>query len=172
MIYIGIDPGKSGAIAIVRPGNSEVHNFSTWKEHHAQIQAEIWGEENLDIFAVIELGQKRMGERAKSAFAFGENCGGWACLLEVLGVPREFVEASKWKKAMGISVTMPKRKPDAPKPTEEQKKRARAAHKKKLKELSIKRACELFPQMVKEIGKNDNKAEALLIAEYGRRLRS
>lgn len=161
MIYIGIDPGMSGAIAIVRPHGAEVHKFTSWAFHHKQLVGVIWDTSKSDqvqdfptpehgeIFCVIEQGQAMPGQGVKSTFSFGVNCGGWACLLETVGIPREFVHPLKWKRTMGL--VKPKQKSD--------------------KALSIKRACELFPALTGAIGRNHNKAEALLLAEYARRVR-
>ena len=145
MIYLGIDPGKSGGIAIV--GDGKCHAFKM-------------PDTDFDIFeAITEAGASmvilekvhsspQMG--VVSAFKFGASFGAlkMACVAARCRV--ELVSPQKWQKAMSLkAIGKGIGQGDTAK-----KNRNKA------------KAQELFPQ-VKKI--THATADALLLAEYGRR---
>lgn len=143
-IFIGIDPGQTGAIAIIyAPGDMAVYDFDD-----GDVLSELATISQSPCKAVLEKVSARPGEGVSSSFKFGTNFGTWIGRLEVLKIPFDFVTPQKWKKAMFDS--MPKGN---------------------VKEMSRDRAKRIFPKMTEFLKrkKDHNRAEALLLAEYARR---
>ncbi len=86
------------------------------------------------------------GQGVVSMFSMGYGYGLLLGVIVALEIPYTLVAPQTWKKAMLFD--MPARD----------------------KAASLARAKQLFPTMSGEIGKHHGKAEALLIAEYGKRL--
>lgn len=145
MIYIGVDPGKNGGIAVLSPeiGGliAEVYPYTPGKlievikSHEGQTRA------------TVEQVGARPHQGVVSMFHFGECYGGILGILQALDVPTATVTPQKWKKALKVT---------------------------KDKATAIARAKELYPttnlfatpRCRKE---HDGMAEALLIATYGYR---
>jgi len=159
MIYIGIDPGKNGAIAWISDGKPCVEKMpETLKDLWEIIESFAFSDcgamrvkySNCDCKAYIENvtpmpsfgdGPRRsMG--ATSAFAFGRGVGNLEMALTAAGIPFERVTPLKWQTTMGCRTGGDKN-------------------------VSKRKAQELFPSM--KI--THATADALLIAEYGRRAR-
>jgi len=143
--YIGIDPGASGAMAIIRGRTVIVLDF----EDPSALS--ILKEINLikqPCKAVIEKVASMPGQGVSSTFKFGTNFGAWIGRLEALDIPFDFVTPQKWKKAMFDS--MP-RGDD-------------------VKAMSVNRALRIYPTMADRLKrkKDHNRAEAILLAEYAR----
>jgi len=169
-IYIGIDPGKHGGIAVL------------WEAHGTEpIRAQKMPETDMDIcslfrrlsgchgpastwesrrvFAVIEqvqgyIGSGEDGEGkhpGSRMFKFGMNYGALKMALCAASIPYETVTPQKWQRALGI----PPRKAKAGETKSQFKTRLKA------------KAQALFPgvKVTKDV------ADALLIAEYGKRLK-
>ena len=99
MIYIGIDPGKSGAIAIL-------HSDGKWSIIRLdQTEHDIAGQvSELAVYPAIAVVEKvhsspQMG--VKSAFTFGESFGFLKGLLAAYGIPYTLVTTPVWQKRMG-----------------------------------------------------------------------
>ena len=161
MVYIGIDPGARGGIAVIRNnGKAETYAF-TKADDNIHITLDL--PEDIDTTVTLEeflefctgYGEKKCYiERVHSmphdshtrAFAFGENYGFIRGMLRAKGIVYEAVTPQKWKKFFGLSAD---------------------------KCESIRKAKELFPDVnLKRTPRckvdHDGMAEALLIAEYGR----
>lgn len=98
MIYIGIDPGKSGALAII-DGNrmallpfSETEYINTLKAVPAKLAV-----------ACIEHVTAMPKQGVTSMFNFGQNFGYIRGLLEAFEIPYELVRPQKWKKEFSIT---------------------------------------------------------------------
>jgi crossover junction endodeoxyribonuclease RuvC len=143
-IYIGIDPGASGAVAFI--GIDEINVFDFDEGDALGFLKFI--RQGHTCKAVIEKVSAMPGQGVSSTFKFGTNFGQWIGRLEALGIPFDFVTPQKWKKA--IFDSMPKGD---------------------VKEMSRDRAIRLFPEMALHLKrkKDHNRAEALLLAEYARR---
>lgn len=146
MITIGIDPGKSGAIA--------------WTDEHGRVCVEKMPETLADLWdlihslnfnvdsekytnhikAYIEQVHSMPGQGVSSSFKFGNGFGHLEMALTAAGIPFERVPPQKWQKSMGCMT-----KGD--------------------KNVSKRRAQELFPAIKCTHAVSD----ALLICEYGRR---
>ncbi len=146
-VYIGIDPGVSGAIAYMWDGVAQVVSTPTLKagkagkDYNRQSMKEMLGaiSRGRDAQAVIERQQFRPADGKGQVFKTGYGFGVWMGLMADL--PVEVVSPQKWKKFFGLD---------------------------KGKDASLRKALDLFPEQ--DIGKNHNKAEALLLMEYARRL--
>lgn len=151
MIYIGIDPGKSGAIAYLHEGCAGVQLLN-------RTERDIWiyltdlshdaARDRIEIFAYIEKVAAMPKQGVTSTFNFGMSYGALRMALIAAEIPFETVAPGVWQKQFGL-------------PTVKQcggnltvKKNAHKA-----------RAQELFPAIKITHGN----ADALLIAEYCRR---
>lgn len=166
MIYVGIDPGKTGAVAVILPDRVYFEDMPTLKvgtknEYDTNEMAEIIWRIRKDVghcgepFVMLEKSQamppeingRRQG--VASSFQVGLGYGIWLGLLSGLGIAYEVAHPATWKRKM--LADMPKGK-----------------------EASILKAKQLFPQVAASClkrKKDHGRAEALLLAEYGRRLR-
>lgn len=103
MIYLGIDPGKSGGIAILDQG------FDGWfcrTIRTLETPADIvnWillNTYNESAMAMIEKVHSSPQMGVKSAFSFGQSFGWLLGVLDALRIPYEFVSPQKWQAAMG-----------------------------------------------------------------------
>ena len=146
--YVGIDPGKSGGIAAIHP--DEVCVYPTpvsGKEYLEQDMARLIPARN-GVKAAIEKQQARPGQGRTSMFTIGEGYGLWRGMLAALMVPYVVVQPKDWRKAVGLTGD----KADA-----------------------VALAQRMFPSVADQLvgpqgGLRDGLAEALLIAEYARRL--
>ena len=145
MIYIGIDPGKTGALAYIKedvvnvmPFNEDIYKFTL-------SNLSILGAEN--IRCCVENVGSRPGEAVSRVFNFGKSFGYILGLLEAYHIPYELVTPQKWKKVFSVTAD---------------------------KNTSIAVCKRLFPGVsllptALRRKDNDGMAEALLMAEYARR---
>ena len=149
-IYIGIDPGQTGAIAILPDQESMLANkVFDFDDGNALICLKNIGREvsngTIQAKAIIEKVGAMPKQGVSSTFKFGTNYGQWIGRLEALGIPFDFVTPQKWKKVMFDSMV-----------------------KGNVKEMSRNRAQRLLPNMADRLKRkmDHNRAEALLIALY------
>lgn len=162
MIILGVDPGASGAIAFLRTVSlSNVVGVGTVRTDISErdlyewldsILIDIEQTSNEPAHAYIERVSASPGAGVSGMFSFGQSYGMLRMLLVAHGVPFDLVQPAKWQQAMGCA-----------RPKGEAKE-SQTAHKNRTKA----RAQQLFPN----IKMNHAIADALLIAEYGRRLRA
>lgn len=144
MKWIGIDPGKSGAIAVLDDDEMRAETAVFDIERYRSILGEA---ATGDAFAVVEHVGAMPKQGVSSTFAFGMNFGIIQGMLSAFGIPFELVRPQKWKRE--FSCTSDKNK-------------------------SIEVAQRMFPDVslmrTERCTKpHDGIAEALLMAEYGRR---
>lgn len=158
--YIGIDPGKEGAVAVIYPDNS-VELFDTpidvvkkGKKHKtvympalmANLIAAIKDKSNHNCCVYIEEVHAMKGQGVTSCFDFGTGYGLWLGIVAALMIPCIGFTPQRWKKEImqGISD----------------------------KEAARLMAHKLFPNYSDKMAlkKHHGRAEALLIAEYARRM--
>lgn len=149
MTVIGIDPGKSGGIAWIQDGKPCVEKMpdtakDLWQlvESISQVFCQLYYKK-IDCKAYIEQVHSSPQMGVVSAFTFGQGFGQLEMALTAAGIPFERVRPQVWQKAMGCMT-----KGD--------------------KNVSKAKAQELFPTMKV----THSTADALLIAEYGRRLKN
>ena len=143
MTIIGIDPGKSGGIAWITDGKPCV-------EKMPETLLDLWElvvsislnatTGGIGIKAYIEQVHSSPQMGVKSAFTFGNGFGHLEMALTAAGIPFERVRPQVWQKSLGCLT-----KGD--------------------KNVSKRKSQELFP----ELKITHATADALLIAEYGRR---
>lgn len=99
--FLGIDPGRSGAAAIIAPDEIDIMDYSNSFEVAQQFKE--W-KEDYDLKCILEKvwaipgGGRKQG--ASSMFKFGENFGIYQGILSALGIPFLLVTPQKWQKAM------------------------------------------------------------------------
>lgn len=149
-VSIGIDPGKSGAIAILLDGKiSLLTAFET--AGLTDVAKAIVGEHR-DSFeghtaCCVEKVGAMPGQGVTSMFSFGKTAGYIEGVLDAMGIPYQLVPPQRWKKEFGLNSD---------------------------KEKSIEVAKRLFPGVnLRRTDRckkdHDGMAEALLMAEYARR---
>lgn len=146
MNFIGIDPGKSGAIAVIR--EDDTIDTAVFSEEAYKYLINKYKD---DSFAVVEqVGFILKGAKLSynAIFNFGANFGFIQGLLYAHGIPYQTVRPHVWKKYFNLS---------------------------KDKDLSIQCAKRLFPnanlyRTERCTIAHDGIAEALLMAEYAKRL--
>ena len=167
MIYLGIDPGKHGAIALLWPGDCTPTLYDLTgdpTEDAATLQAILRLTNNpRRLQACMELvtampsdddaaGGTRRGMGATSAFNFGQTVGVLRGILAALGISCTQVAPLKWRnkffpRVKGVRTTRDERK-----------------------RLSREKAAALYPAVAHLLTrvKDSDRADALLIAHYAR----
>lgn len=143
MTYIGIDPGKSGAIAIIR--DNEVEMYTYGEETYRDVLKKYSSLGN--TFCILEKVHAMPHQGVTSMFSFGENFGFIQGLLWANGIPYELVTPQKWKKEFGCTTD---------------KNTSIAVAKRLYPNVSFKRTERCTTD-------SDGMAEALLMATYGMR---
>lgn len=143
-IYIGIDPGKDGALAALYPSGS-VYVCPFDKREYIRFFNSILGRVRK---VILEHVGAMPGQGSVSMFNFGQNFGWLQGLLDATDTPYELVRPQKWKKDFSCTSD---------------------------KNTSIQVAQRMFPKTdlrrtPKCKGPHDGICEALLMAEYGRRI--
>ena len=144
MIVCGIDPGFSGALAIVNDfGDCDTMDIpilgtASDKLINSAMIARFLGDFNVE-FAVVEKAQAMPKQGVSSCFRYGVSYGQILAVLQCGLIPYQTVPPRKWKKDMRLSTD---------------------------KSLSRLRATELLPKAAKqfELVKDHGRAEAALLA--------
>lgn len=160
MIYVGIDPGKKGAIAILWPDSKctllpvplvkddfDLMSMLAVLEH---VQ-----DHCVEVFVVLEKAQAMPRQGVVGMFNYGIGFGMWLALLYASGLGKRFecVPAATWAKAM------------LPFKTATKDKNKRTKERKAARALKVK---ELHPDLVL---KREEYADAVLLAHYAKRLK-
>lgn len=100
MIYLGVDPGKSGAITvIISDGSIETFNLNNTEADIATFLYGVIGKvEDSNIFCIIEKVWAFPGQGISSSFKFGMSYGFIRGLLIALSIPFDEVIPQKWQK--------------------------------------------------------------------------
>ena len=103
MIYIGIDPGKKGALAIINGiGDISIYPFDKEVYRNVLSDYQMVGSEIL-AKCCLEHVSAMPGQGVVSMFTFGENFGFIQGLLTAFEIPYELVRPQKWKKEFSIT---------------------------------------------------------------------
>ena len=160
MIYIGIDPGLGGAVGVVFDAMKDpvVYHTPTMvisgvkdkRVYNTAAMALLLKPFSTidNVLVVLESVHSMPKQGVASSFSFGQGLGMWQGIIAALGLPLEMPSPQRWKKEM-------------------------LADQGKDKDASRFKAIHLFPSLASQLSrkKDDGRAEALLLAEYGRRLR-
>lgn len=156
MIYIGIDPGKNGGIAVIHDKLPKLLDISVYKYSDDNLidfidvctkGSCIAVHRDEEIKCVLEKVNAMPGQGVVSMFNFGQNFGFIQGVLKAYEISFELVPSQKWKKEFSVTSD---------------------------KNTSIEVAKRLFPGVNLKATErckkdHDGMAEALLMAEYGRR---
>ena len=153
MKIIGIDPGLSGAIAILE--NNQVINIfeipvmSEGKKNKRQLNSALLVsllKENInnseEVAVVVEQVNAMPGQGVTSMFNFGQTFGAIKGICAALDLPIFFVRPSKWKKHFELINSS--------------------------KDSSSTKAIEMYPKLSNQLAKKKdvNKSDAILIARF------
>tara|TARA_B100000767_G_scaffold242032_1_gene238831 strand:- start:67 stop:561 length:495 start_codon:yes stop_codon:yes gene_type:complete len=153
MRIIGIDPGLSGAIAIIED-NKIIEMFdmpvmSDGKKNKRQLNSALLVQlikdniKNLeDTIMVVEQVNAMPGQGVTSMFNFGQTFGAIKGICAALGLPIFFVRPAKWKKHFELINSS--------------------------KDASRTKVIEMYPSISQQLSKKKdvNKSDAILIARY------
>lgn len=144
-LYVGIDPGKSGGVAFIRGRHREAYKMPA-------VDHDLWdmlvGRDPATVVVEKVASSPQMGVR--SAFTFGHSAGLIRGVCIAAGLQMEYVTPQQWQKYFGLIM--------------HGRKFGKGDTEKKNRNKS--KARELFP----ELKITHSTADALLLAEYGRRL--
>ena len=153
MLILGIDPGLSGAYALLSADGLEaVADLPTIEKAHkkgtrSELSAHLLHDQLIGLpkvsFAVMEMVTASPQMGVVSSFRFGECYGALNAVLACMGIRTEFVRPAAWKKALGLNSEA---------------------------EVSRARALELWPDSSQFFKRkmDHNRAEAALLCEFGR----
>lgn len=148
---IGIDPGQKGGLALLSPAGALIEYEKmpgTRKGIYLWLGSAIYmmPASNHPCTMLVEKAQSMPSQGVSSAFSYGSHFGGFEMAALALGLRYEEVRPAIWKKAMGLNAD---------------------------KANAISTCERLFPsvQLIQKGCRkpHDGMAEAILIAEYGRR---
>jgi hypothetical protein len=151
MIYIGVDPGLTGAIGAIDDEANLIlcadlpvarYGKLAWIDANDLTNLLRDARQGCPARITIERSQSMPGQGVSSTFCIGVVLGSILAACQRIGVPIDLVTSAAWKSAMGL---------DAQKST------------------SLDRARLLFPTAELDRKKDHNRAESLCIAEYARR---
>lgn len=147
-LIIAIDPGISGAIAILDDqGKTELvrdlpiirDGKLAWVDGSSLQSMILASRKGREARAIVERVQAMPGQGLSSSFNFGVGFGSILSVLQTLHLPIEFVTPAKWKGDLGLN----------------REKRA-----------SLDKARLLYPLAELHLAKHDGRAEALLLAHW------
>jgi hypothetical protein len=146
-VILGVDPGQNGALAVIDDNGAliVVDDMPVVGGHVNAVLVGHWLRDHGSIhLAVIEDCHSMPGQGVASSFKFGRAKGVVEGVVGALGLPVEMPSPTMWKRAMGVT---------------------------KDKETTRALAIELWPEHVDRFKrkKDADRAEAALLAEYGRR---
>ena len=107
-IYIGIDPGKNGALAVIRESKGvRLVDFDL----KAYINLLSYFKKSYDMFIGIEKDHAMPGEGVKSSFSFGERVGELKGILSTLDFDNntEWIQPQTWQKHINTDSTRGKK---------------------------------------------------------------
>jgi crossover junction endodeoxyribonuclease RuvC len=152
--FLGIDPGASGAIAVlseeghfVKVIDMPVIEVKVGKSIKRRVSAPLLAHE-IGLYqnstAILEQVSAMPGQGVSSMFAFGESYGIIKGVLAAFNISTHLVTPGAWKKSMELNAS---------------------------KDGSRAKAIEMWPERALDFKrvKDDGRAEACLIAEFGRR---
>jgi len=108
---IGIDPGRSGALALWSNGIDKAIKCPSSSKEMADIIKSIG---NKDVIAYVERVWARPSNATRAAFTFGVNYGEWLGILSTLNIDTVHVTPQTWMKYYKdkFKIKLPKEKKD------------------------------------------------------------
>lgn len=142
--FVGVDPGQSGALAIIYDGGVIVQ---TYDEREYALLLRTFKNSGYDTHTVVEHVGAMPKQGVSSTFKFGVNFGIVQGMMYALDIPFELVRPQKWKKEFSCT---------------SDKNTSIAVAQRMFPNVNLKRT----PRCTKP---HDGVCEALLMAEYARR---
>jgi len=152
VIFIGIDPGVTGALAAIDDQSQLIlcadlpvirSGKLTWIDADELTTLLMTARNGRPARIIVERAQPMPGQGISSTFGYGVVLGSILAACQRIAIPLDLVPAAVWKRAMALDSQ---------------------------KAGSLDKARLLFPTAELDRKKDHNRAEALLIAEYGRRI--
>jgi crossover junction endodeoxyribonuclease RuvC len=155
-MYIGIDPGLTGAVATVAADGTltGLHDIPTIVIHTSRGTKQEYDVPGMAALLapyagpgahiMLEEAQAMPGQGTRSMFTIGVGMGVWLGILGALGLAHTRIRPAVWKRRLGLTSD---------------------------KEQARLRAMQLFPGADLRRRKDHGRAEALLLAWYGRQAR-
>lgn len=148
-IYIGIDPGKDGAVSVIWE-DSKITTIPFTPAEFIELMENVSSDctsERVTAMCCVEKVGAMPGQGVTSMFSFGKSAGFLEGVLQSLNIPYQLVPPQTWKKEFGLNSD---------------------------KQKSIEVCKRLFPTVdLKRTERckkeHDGMAESLLMAEYARR---
>lgn len=181
IVYLGIDPGLSGAWTMLGADGSLVDSGivpqRAGKTGKATVDlATLVSElrralDGREVVAAVERVQARPGEGGSGAFTFGRTVGAWDGIVVCLGLRRVDVEPGRWSRLVSptpIRVTPEPPEDDTPKAAKKAKDKAKARERALRKEAAATTAASRWPTLPLERKKDWPRADAAWIAEWAR----
>lgn len=151
--YWGIDPGQTGALAVVNQDNKFVHLIDYEDpEPFAGIFAET-ASEYFPRLCVIEKVSAMPKQGVSSTFKFGMNFGIWLGFLNMLKIPHRLVTPATWQKVLDSNA-----------------KRKKGENVRNAKKRLLNAARRQFPEAPLKLERHHNRADAIYMAVYARGL--
>lgn len=158
MMYVAVDPGVSGAISCI-------------DDDGKYLWSELWSEMDIartfekDTTMVFMEDVTLVSRSSKSMSGFYRNVGWWECFFAIHGIKINYVNPRTWQMYFNLLEPPKTYSNNFTKAQKDKAKReAKEEHKHKLKDFAVKLfGCEFKRR------KDWDKADALLIAEWGRR---
>lgn len=178
MVIVGIDPGKNGAIAVLRDNGaievSKIYNkddtlrysfIELMRKLDTLVIKKTFDSRNLKVYLELVNGVPSWGYKN---FGFGKTFGGMTHILAILKLPYEFVSAKKWSKKVHDSKCKKLKRLNKDLTDKEKREIEKIRYKAK-KDANRALAKRLFPKFgyLLDVKGNDGIADALLIMEYG-----
>jgi hypothetical protein len=158
-LFLGIDPGLSGAVALVTENSVQLYDSPSWAVESKKgvkheynvagmvgiiVEAIACVENRGSILAGLESVHSMPDQGVASSFKFGVGLGIWQGILAALGITYQMIPPQRWKKALMDGMG-------------------------KEKDASMIVAQRLFPNADIHLRKHHGRADALLLAEFMKR---
>lgn len=134
-MFIGIDPGKTGAVALIGLQGDFV-GLADYTEALPFLESK----KDCISFAYLERVHSMPKQGVSSTFSFGENYGWWQGVLQAFKIPFETKLPQEWQKGFDLKKSKSEAKP------------------------SLEIARRMFPDAPLTLKKHHNRADAILIA--------
>lgn len=180
MNIIGLDPGITGGIAILKDGESIVFKMPTKiiekngknkKDYDVvQIASIIKKHSNRETIVFQELTHALPGNGSVSSYFFGRGAGILEGVCTAMGLPITFVTPQQWKKTfVGLIIPRPS-KEEIGKMTKKQIAKLKRVNKAIAKTRARELASSMYPELAEQLRfvNADGLAEALLIASHAK----
>lgn len=144
-MIIGIDPGaRAGAVALVRDGFAEVHDLPVFDAGEVDViaLADILSGDSATHVWIEKVGAMPK-QGVSSTWKFAKAVGAIEAAVSLSGIPFSHITPAKWKAHFRLA---------------------------REKDAARQRAIQLFPKLAAQLArkKDEHRAEALLIAAYGK----